>query len=146
MKIKSFNTNNQKCKKKQVTFHMPPICVTIHDTNNQVDTTTLPNCAAIHNVDNHLDINTIPDCVTNHKIQRDNPSVEKETPVNNHTLSDRVINRSTRCVARSSETNSFANSLDQQETRNENISPDTRQTLANGSNIYLLAQMKKHRH
>ena len=46
-------------------------------------------------------------------------------------------------VVRSRESKNFANNLDQQETRNENISPDTRQTLANGSNIYLV---EKHRH
>ena len=84
--------------------------------------------------------------MTNHEKQRSNLSVEKETPVNNHTLSDRTTNRSTQTVARSRESNNFANNLDQQETRNENISPDTRQTLANGSNIYLVEQMEKRRH
>ena len=97
----------------------------------------------IYKIDNLHDINTLLDCVTNHEKQRANPSVEKETPVNNHTLSDRTTNRSTQTVARSRESNNFANNLDQQETRNENISPDTRQTLANGSNIYLV---EKHRH
>ena len=120
--------------------------MTIHDANNQLDTTTLPNCVTIHNVDNRLDINALPNCVTNHEKQRANPSVEKKTPANDHTLSDHVINRSTQSVARSRETNNFANNLDQQETRNENISPDTRQTFANGSNIYLMKQMKKYRH
>ena len=100
----------------------------------------------IYNIDNPHDINTLFDCMTNHEKQRANPSVEKETPVNNHTLSDRTTNRSTQTVARSRESNNFANNLDQKETRNENTSPDTRQTLANGSNIYLVEQMKKHRH
>ena len=81
-----------------------------------------------------------------HEKQKANPSVEKETPVNDHTLSDRVINRSTQSVAISREKSNFANNLDQQETRNENISPDTCQTNANGSNIYVVEQMKKHRH
>ena len=100
----------------------------------------------IYKIDNLHDINTLLDCVTNHEKQRANPSVEKETPVNNHTLSDRTTNRSTQTVARSRESNNFANNLDQKETRNENTSPDTRQTLANGSNIYLVEQMEKHRH
>ena len=77
----------------------------------------------IYDIDNTLDINNLPDCVTSHEKQRANASVEKETPVNN-----------------------FANNLDQQETRNRNISLDTRQTLANGSNIYHAEQMKKHLH
>ena len=100
----------------------------------------------IYKIDNPHDINTLLDCMTNHEKQRANPSVEKETPVNNHTLSNRTTNRSTQTVARSRESNNFANNLDQQETRNENTSPDTRQTLANGSNIYLVEQMEKHRH
>ena len=100
----------------------------------------------IYKIDNLHDINTLLDCVTNHEKQRANPSVEKETPVNNHTLSDRTTNRSTQTVARSRESNNVANNLDQKETRNENTSPDTRQTLANGSNIYLVEQMEKHRH
>ena len=100
----------------------------------------------IYKIDNLHDINTLLDCVTNHEKQRANPSVEKDTPVNNHTLSDRTTNRSTQTVARSRESNNFANNLDQKETRNENTSPDTRQTLANGSNIYLVEQMEKHRH
>ena len=100
----------------------------------------------IYKIDNLHDINTLLDCVTNHEKQRANPSVEKETPVNNHTLSDRTTNRSTQTVARSRESNNFANNLDQKEIRNENTSPDTRQTLANGSNIYLVEQMEKHRH
>ena len=57
-----------------------------------------------------------------------------------------MTNRSTQSVVRSRESNNFDNNLDQQETRNENTSPDTRQTLANSSNIYLLEQMEKHRH
>ena len=100
----------------------------------------------IYKIDNPHDINTLLDCMTNHEKQRSNLSVEKETPVNNHTLSDRTTNRSTQTVARSRESNNFANNLDQKETRNENTSPDTRQTLANGSNIYLVEQMEKHRH
>ena len=100
----------------------------------------------IYKIDNLHDINTLLDCVTNHEKQGANPSVEKETPVNNHTLSDRTTNRSTQTVARSRESNNFANNLDQKETRNENTSPGTRQTLANGSNIYLVEQMEKHRH
>ena len=71
--------------------------------------------------------------MTNHEKEGANPSIEKETPVNNHTLSDRVIKRSTQSVAHSRETTNFANTLDHQETRNENTSPDTHQNLANGS-------------
>ena len=100
----------------------------------------------IYNKDNPHDFNTLTNCVTNHEKQRANPSVEKETPVNDHTLSDRMTNRSTQTVARSRESNNFDNNLDQQETRNENTSPDTRQTLANGGNIYLVEQIKKYRH
>ena len=123
-----------------------PNCVTIHDTDNQLDTLTLPNCVTIHNVDNQLDINTLLNCVTNHEKRRATHSVQKETPVNDHTLSDRVINRGKQNVARSRETNNFANNLDQQKTRNKNISTDPRQTLANDSNIYLVEQVKKHLH
>ena len=57
-----------------------------------------------------------------------------------------MTNRSTQTVARSRKSNNFDNNLDQQETRNENTSPDTRQTLANGGNIYLVEQIKKYRH
>ena len=46
----------------------------------------------IHNADNQPDINTIPKCTTNHGKRRATHSVEKETPANDHTLSDRVIN------------------------------------------------------
>ena len=101
------------------------------------------NMQCICNIDNPLNINTLSDCVTNHEKQRANPSVGKEISVNDHTLSDRVTNRSTQS---SSESNNFVNNLDQQETKNENTSLDTSQTLANGSNIYLVKQMKKHRH
>ena len=84
--------------------------------------------------------------MTNHEKQRATPSVEKERPVNDHTLSDRMTNRSTQSVAHPRELNNFANNLDQQETRNKNTSPNNRQTLVNGSNIYLVEQMKKHCH
>ena len=57
-----------------------------------------------------------------------------------------VINRGKQRVARSRESNNFANNLDQQKTRNEDISTDTRQTFANDSNIYLVEQAKKHCH
>ena len=93
----------------------------------------------IYNIDDPIDINTLPDCVTNHEKQRANPLVEKKTPVNDHALSDRMTNRSTQNVARARESNNFDNNFDQQETRNENTSPDTRQTLANGSNNYLVS-------
>ena len=92
----------------------------------------------IYNKDNPLDINTLPDCGTKHEKQRATPSVEKETVVNDHTLSDGMTNRSTQSVARPRESNNFANNLDQEETRNENTSPDNGQTLANGKNIYLV--------
>ena len=73
-------------------------------------------------------------------------SVEKETPANYHTLSDRVINCSKQNVARSREAKNCANNLDQQKARNEDVSTDTCRTLANDSEIYLVKQMKKHRH
>ena len=57
-----------------------------------------------------------------------------------------MTNCSRLTVARSRESNNFDNNLDQQETRNENNSPDTHQTLVNGSNIYLVEQMEKHHH
>ena len=100
----------------------------------------------IHNVDKQLDINTLPNCVTNHEKRRATHAVEKETPVSDHTLSDHVINRGKQSVARSRETNNFANNLDQQKTRNVVISAGIRQTLANDSNIYLGEQVKKHCH
>ena len=92
----------------------------------------------IHNVDHQLDINTIPNCVTNHGKRMTTHSVEKETPANDHTLSDRVTNRGKQSVACSRETKKFASNLDQQKTRNEDISTDTRRTLANDSKIYLM--------
>ena len=52
----------------------------------------------IYKIDNLHDINTLLDCVTNHEKQRANPSVEKETPVNDHTLSDRMTSHSTQTV------------------------------------------------
>ena len=75
----------------------------------------------IHNVDNQLDINTIPNCMNNHGKQRATHLVEKETPANDHTQSDRVINRGKQSVVCSRETNNFAKNLDQQKTRNEDI-------------------------
>ena len=62
--------------------------MTIHNIDDQLGTTILPNCVTIHNADNQLDINTLPNCVTNHEKQRAIHSVEKETPANDHTLSD----------------------------------------------------------
>ena len=129
---------------------------TTHHVENLAEINPLPDLAesqrqqekmqCIYNKDNPHDYNTLTNCVTNHEKQRANPSVEKETLVNDHTLSDRMTNRSTQTVARSRESNNFDNNLDQQETRNENTSPDTRQTLANGGNIYLVEQIKKYRH
>ena len=79
----------------------------------------------IYNIDDPIDINTVPNCVTNHEKQRANPLVEKKTPVIDHAVSDRVTKGSTHSVARSMESNNLDNNLDQQETRNGNISPDT---------------------
>ena len=118
----------------------------VYNIDNPPDINTLSTCVTIHNVDNQLDVNTLPDCVNNHEKQRANPSIEKEATVNDHTLSDCVINHSTQSVAHSRETNNFANTLDHQKTTNEDISVDTHQTLVGGSNIYLMEQMKKHRH
>ena len=101
---------------------------------------------SIQNIDNQLGINTLPNCVTNHGKRRVAHSVEKGTPANDHTLPDPVTNRGKQSVARSRETNNFANNLDQQKARNETISTNTRQTLANDSDIYLVEQVKKHRH
>ena len=120
----------------------------IDDIANQLDiiTTTVPNCVTTNNADNQLDINTLSNCVTNHEKWKAIHSVEKETPANNHTLSDRVINRGKQSVARSRETHNFDNNLDQQKARNNDIPNDNRSTLANDSNIYLVEQVKKHRH
>ena len=84
--------------------------------------------------------------MTNNEKQRANPLAAKETPVNDHTLSDRVTNSSTQSVAHSRESTNFDNNLDEQVTRNENTSLDIRQTLASGSNTYLVERLKKHRH
>ena len=109
-------------------------------------TATLPTLVTIHNVDHQLDINIIPNCVANHEKRMATHSVEKETPANDHTLSDRVTNRGKQSAARSKETKTFANNLDQKKTRNEHISTDTHRTLANDSKIYFVEQGKKHRH
>ena len=98
-----------------------------------------------NNAGNQLDINTLPNCVTNHEKWKAIHSVEKETPANDHNLSDRVINYGKPSVARSRETHNFDNNLNQQKTRNNNIPTDNRPTLANDSNIYLVKQVKKHR-
>ena len=115
---------------------------------NELDiiTTTLPNCVTTNNADNQLASNTLPNCVTNHDKRKSTHSTEKETSSNNHTLSDRVINCGKQGVARSTETNNFNNNLDQQKTRNNDIPAVSHPTLANGSNIYLVEQVKKHRH
>ena len=57
-----------------------------------------------------------------------------------------MINRGKQSVARSRETHNFDNNLDQQKARNNDIPNDNRSTLANDSNIYLVEQVKKHRH
>ena len=118
------------------------------DLQNELDifTTTLPNCVTTNGANNQLASNTLPNCVTNHDKPKVTHSVEKETPANNHTVSDRVITRGKQSVARSTETNNFNNNLDQQTTRNNDILTDSPPTLANDSNIYLVEQVKKHRH
>ena len=120
----------------------------IDDLQNELDifTTTLSNCVTTNAADNHLASNTLPNCVTNHDKPKVTHSVAKETSANNHTLSDRVINRGKQSVARSTEINNFNNSLDQQKTRNNDIPTDSPPTLANDSNIHLVEQVKKHRH
>ena len=50
-------------------------------------------------IDNQLDINTIPNCMNNHSKQRATHLAEKETPANDHTQSDRVINCRKQSVA-----------------------------------------------
>ena len=67
----------------------------INNIDNQLDiiTTTLPNGVTTHNADNQPDTNTLPNCVTNHGKRKATHSVEKKTPANDHTPSDRVINR-----------------------------------------------------
>ena len=67
----------------------------IHNIDNQLDiiTTTLPTGVTTHNADNQPNTNTLPNCVTNHGKRKATHSVEKETPANDHTPSDRVINR-----------------------------------------------------
>ena len=120
----------------------------IDDLENELDiiTTTLPNCVTTNNVNNQLASNTLPNCVTNHDKGKAIHSVEKVTPANNHTLSDCMINRGKQSVARSTETNNFNNNIDQQKTRNNDIPTDSHRTLAKDSNIYLVGQVKKHRH
>ena len=120
----------------------------IDDRDNQLDiiTTTLPNCVTTNNANNQLAINTLPNCATNHEKQNATHPIEKETLASNHTLSGRVINRGKQSVARSTETNNFNNNLDQQKTRNNDIPTDNHPILANDSNIYLVEQVKKHRH
>ena len=83
----------------------------------------------VHNIDNPLDINTLPNCLTNHGKRRVPHSVEKKTPANDDTLLGCVINHGKQYVARLRELNNSANKLDQQKTRNEDISTDTRQIL-----------------
>ena len=95
---------------------------------------------------NQLASNTLPNCVTNHEKRKATHSVEKETPAKNRTLSDRVINRGKQSVARSTKTNNLNNNLDQQKTRNNDISTDSHLTLANDSNIYVVEQVKKYCH
>ena len=67
---------------------------TTHHVENLAEINPLPDLAesqrqqekmqCIYNKDNPHDFNTLTNCVTNHEKQRANPSVEKETPVNDH--------------------------------------------------------------
>ena len=70
--------------------------------------------------------------------------------IDNHfginTLSNRVFNRGKQRVAHSMEENNFPNNHNQLEAKNEYISGDTAQTIANGNGIYLVGQIKKHLH
>ena len=98
----------------------------------QLDTTALPSCVTIHNEDHQLDINTLPDCVT---------------PARDHALSDHVITRGKQTVARSGEINNFADNHDQKKKIiNHNLPTDACQTPATDNNIYLVEQVKNHRH
>ena len=120
----------------------------IEDLENELDiiTTTLTNCVTTNDANNQLASNTLPNCMTNHEKRKATHSVEKETPAKNRTLSDRVINRGKQSVAHSTKTNNLNNNLDQQKTRNNDISTDSHPTLANDSNIYVVEQVKKYRH
>ena len=116
----------------------------IDDLNKKLDIipTTLPNCVTTNNADGQLAINNLSNCVTNHENWKIIHSAEKETPVNNHS----VINRGKQSVARSMETNYFSTNLDQQKITHTDIPTDNNPTPANDSNIYLMQQVKKHRH
>ena len=113
----------------------------------QLDPTALPNCVAIHNGDHQLNINALPNCVINLGKLQIAHSVEKKTLASDHALSDRVITRGKQTVARSGEINNFVNNHDQQKKIvNHNLSIDVCQTSATDNNIYLVEQVKNHRH
>ena len=97
-------------------------------------------------IDNQLGINTLPNCVFNCGKQSVTHSVEKETCSNDNTLPDCVTNCGKQSIVCSRERNDLPNNHDQQKARNEDISGNTLQTLANDSDIYLVEQVKKHRH
>ena len=113
----------------------------------QLDPTALPNCVTIHNGDHQLNINALPNCVINRGKLQIAHSAEKKTLASDHALSDRVITRGKQTVARSGEINNFVNNHDQQKKIvNHNLSIDVCQTSATDNNIYLVEQVKNHRH
>ena len=115
--------------------------------DHQLYATALRNCMTIHNGDHQPDINTLPDRVTNRGKPQTGLLVEKKTPASEHALSDRVITRGKQTVARSGKTNNFVNNHDQKKKIiNHNLPIDGCQTPANDNNIYLVEEVKNHRH
>ena len=113
--------------------------------NKPIDTNALPNCVTIHE-DQQLDINTLPNCVTNNGKRNSAHPIGEKTPANGYALSHRVITSGRQSVALPRKTNNFVNNPDQQKTTNHNIPTDICRTPATDSNIYLVDQVKNHRH
>ena len=78
--------------------------------------------------------------------QKNKSRQDTENHFNINTLPNCVLNRGKQSVAHSMEENNFPNNHNQVQAKNEYISGDTPQTIANANGIYLVKQIKKHLH
>ena len=95
---------------------------------------------------NHFGITTLSNSVFNDGKQSVIHLVQRETTSNDHTLPDCVFNCGKQRVARPREESDFTSNRDRQKARTADISNNTSQTFTNNNDIYLVEQVKKHRH
>ena len=113
-------------------------------------------------IDNHFGINTLPNYAINHGKQSVTHLREENDFSNNlgqqqarnkdistnhfgiNTLRNCVFNRANQSVTRSKEENGFNSNHDQQ--KHEDIATNTPQTFSSDNDIYLVEQVRKHRH